>query len=421
MALPPTITEQLILIALDNETRTLTEALDLRLGYGIAGALMMDLAWADAFSVGSEGCAVTPSVSTLPDFLARAHQVLAELGETLTRKRAFDALYSNMPELKAMLLERLTESGYLKRETAKLKWSFALRAYRLKPDVVGIKSKKMKALATDKLEARDMVLLQLARAARLLWGGAGDKKKVPAAHRRLEAVASLMGTVADVASIVEERLPDALMDPTKLLGRMDAKRNYPCVWEWRGFWPQKEGAKLIQASEVYLQPLGNGEVDELEDEYLIIDGRQDNIKLRKNGLEVKRPVASYQDYQAFLPKVIFKFPLQASDMAEIFPRLEGHEVLVENADALKALLAETEYHPRSVTVKKKRMQFKLNSQVRIEFSTIALNANGQKFLTACIEGPDYDITHAHSHNMKAGGAMVMGYVDFLKQYGLEKA
>jgi hypothetical protein len=63
----------------------------------------------------------------------------------------------------------------------------------------------------------------------------------------------------------------------------------------------------------------------LIDRYLVIDRRQDNIKVRNGRLEVKQLVEQYGRFEAYRRKQRYPFPLAARAVLEIFPRLSEPE------------------------------------------------------------------------------------------------
>lgn len=413
-----TITERLALLILDNKHRTLTEDADLRLGYGLCGALMLDLVLAGALEERAEGSFQPCSAIALKQSYLREAFAAIPSDVELDRTALLKIFYEHMARLKTQVLDTLVEQGRVRTDTAKLKWSFAFKSYVLKPGKSGYRDKVIRALLANKIQLIDYWVMQLAVASRLLWAEEGEnKKRLQTAMMHIQRLQKLSGQVDPVLQLVSDVLPDTIAISHKL-PKMKKKSSYPVTWEWRGFWTDK-GATLIQSSEVYKQLLENINFSETVDSYLIVEGMAENIKSRKRLLELKRPTESLNGYTAFGPKETYAFPLSPSKAVELFPISQAPDNSIENMNSLLQWLQTQGMRSEQVEVKKKRFQVKLQSQVKVEFCT--LQVGGSKFLSVCVEGPDYDITAAHSHNFQSGDVMAMNYVEFLKHCHMELA
>ncbi|MGB1539888.1 MAG: GPP34 family phosphoprotein, partial [Rickettsiales bacterium] len=241
------ISERLVLFALDNKHQTLIEKLDLRLGYGLSGALLLDLLDKGSIAYTDEGMLQAqmhdaPSAGYLQKALELLPRHAPSSHEGLSR-----TLYANMPMLKPLVLDALEQKGVLKSDEAKLKWSFAMKAYHVVDAHAGYREQLLAALLEDRLSIRDFWVLQFARSTELLWGGGQEKAEVLAAMERLEQLAGMVTHGRTLAQQMVEELPDAIAQAHRL-GKMKGKRRYDEVWEWRGFWTEK-GQTLIQASD----------------------------------------------------------------------------------------------------------------------------------------------------------------------------
>lgn len=413
-----TITERLALLILDNKHRTLKEDADLRLGYGLCGALVLDLLLAGALEEQDDASFQPRAAVVLKQpYLREAFDAIS-CHMPLNRVDLLRSFYNIMPRLKMLVLEALVEQGMLKADTAKLKWSFALKSYMLKPGKSGYRDKVITALLANKIQLLDYWVVQLAVASRLLWAEEGEnKKRLLAAMAHIRHLQAMYGQQEPLLKLVAEMLPDTIALSHKL-PKLRKKTSYPATWEWRGFWADKDKA-LIQSSEVYKQSLENISFSETSDCYLVIEGMALNIKWRKRLLEVKRPTESVNGYTAFAPKETYVFPLSTEKLCELFPVLEAPEKPLEDMEQLAQWLQSQGLGSERVEVKKKRFQAKLQSQVKVEFCTLQIG--GCKFLSVCVEGPDYDITAAHSHNFQSSDVMAMNYVEFLKHCQMELA
>ena len=411
------ISERLALLALDNGHRTLTEAADLRLGYGLCGALILDLMVAGALHAEEDGL-ITPQPQAALDkpYLQEAFAAVPSY-TSLEQGAMIKAVYAVLPRVKELVLDALVAGGYAREDTTRLKWSFALKSYALKPRYAGYRANILQALRQDAVPLHDGWALQVADACGLLGGEdeAGKKEW----HAALSCLETLEGPPAQWRRLTAHlaTLLPATIAHSHRLPRMGKKAAYAATWEWRGFWLKKEKPTLIQASEEYTASLEQNGFSETTDSYVVVEGMAENIKCRRSALEVKIPLETLDGHTAFSAKQVYGFPLPPEEVAEIFPRLGDAAKPVKNAQALCRLLNKRGIRAELVEVKKKRFQVKLKSCVQVEFCT--LQAGGRKYLTACVEGPDYAVTQAHSHNFRMGEVMEMGYVEFLKRCQME--
>jgi hypothetical protein len=412
------ISEKLAFFAFDNTSRTLNETLNLRFGYGLAGALLLDLMRLGALAVDEEGqFFINPSVTVKKNYLNRALAVLKELTAPSVLDMLEQLIHIITP-VKALLLENLQKDGFLKAGTSRLKWSFALKSYSLKAGKKGYRRRLAKDLLADKVQLLDFHVLQLARAANFLSGGAINKKLALTVNTRIDRLAALMK--AGPAAMIAENLPAAMVLFSEAVdtSASSALSLKSAVWEWRGFWASNKNTTLIQAGQAFKQLPANFAFEETTDIYLLLEGITDNIKCRGNALEIKRPVESLQGYTAFLPKETYLFPLSAAQLKDLFVRVPaGFEQGARDLLELRKMLEKAGYGPKQMEVKKKRFVVKLKNRVQIEFCS--LNLDGKKYISACVESPSYDATHAHAVNFRAHDVKVMGYVEFLKSKLLE--
>lgn len=411
------ISERLTLFALDNSDRTLTETANLRLGFGLAGALLLDLILEGALQVEPGGELRPNAAKTFKrPYLSAAFAALPSYA-TLEQGDAFKALYNIMPQLKQKVLEALAKNGALKTGKSKLKWSFALKVYTLKANKAGYRKKLATALLQNKIQLSDYWVLQLAASSGLLGGKGIDKKDQAQLTAKLRSVSGGIGLVEGIAARVADHIPGALAasDPP-----LKTQEKPAVIWEWRGFWQDTKGPTFLRTSQAYKQSLENLAFEETMDTYLVIEGVPENIKCRKNALEIKRPLESIDGYTAFSPKETWPFPLSAAQVEKLFARVTAKQARkLENVEELQALLSEAGYRAQRVETRKKRFLVKLKNQVRVEFCSLSIG--GKKYLSTCVEGANYDITHAHALHFQKPNTLVMGYVEFLKHTLLEPA
>lgn len=406
-----TVTERIVLIAFDHPKRVLTEATDLTLGYALSGALLVDLALRGYLDVEDQSAIrIDKNTSPKENFLSKAKAII-EAMDGSDKVTVFKELYTLNYHIKPLILDTLVEKGFLGVKSTRLKWSFDVRRYSLKKTHQGFRSQLFESMTHDQMTVNDFCVAQLAAATSLLRDTA-DEKQLHKMKKRLNTLSRLMTMTQTITEMMDSVLPDSIAKSHKL-GPMQGKRSYPATWEWRGFWREKEGPSLLQASNRYQKNKDTVAFSEMTDTYLIIENNDDNIKIRDTGLEVKRPIESHHGFTAYYPKQVYPFPFAAQALADIFPRLFGVEGKVESLDALLRVLEDKDYAPHTVSLKKKRMQFALEKQVKLEFAT--LEAGGERYLSACVEGPDYDVIHAHVQNLAGSKARVCNYYQFIRE------
>lgn len=164
---PLSLTEELLLVALDDDTGRLIELLPFSLETAIAAALVMDLTLAARIDTDPTHLFVLSAAPTgnaiLDDVLAR---VTAE-PQPLSSAEWLRRLAVPGPELRDRILARLVERGVLQSVEKRLLWVFKTRVY---PPTSGleereVKSRVMTLLNNDDIpEARDAMLVGLLRA-----------------------------------------------------------------------------------------------------------------------------------------------------------------------------------------------------------------------------------------------------------------
>jgi len=181
-------------------------------------------------------------------------------------------------------------------------------------------------------------------------------------------------------------------------------------WEWRAFW---FGQPLVirPCYTVGFDAAIKFKTSKVFDCYLLIPERGDNIKVRKHGLEVKELIKSHLQYEAFRPKEVLKFPIEADDLARVFPRVSGGLGKVSDELELKETLRAHGYALTHVNVEKIRNRVRLGDDVRLEFCKFTVKH--RSYWSACIEGPDFSRVRTCVHSINPQAGRVMGYTAFL--------
>jgi hypothetical protein len=188
--------------------------------------------------------------------------------------------------------------------------------------------------------------------------------------------------------------------------RLNARR---AEWEWRAFWLSADTAPLIY--EVFANP-ARCERDQFADAYLVIDTRQDNIKVREDSLQVKQLIEQYDRFQAYRHKQTFRFPVATGKLLEIFPRLSRSEGMFSDIGELNAALLDHGYQPRYFEVRKERYKRRVDG-IAIEWATIRVAR--RRFWSVAVTGPELDRVAGRAANLPNNFTVVGGYRQLLAQ------
>lgn len=327
-------------------------------------------------------------------------------------------LAEDASDLKHAAFERLTKRGLVAIERRELVSGFEAHFFP-RAKTGGERSLVARMARSEALDPHDVLAVCLAEACGLFEAILSDKRR-----RRLdERIRQLVAT-----NMVGETVIEAVNAACRA-GRRDAKRNAVAAakqpkdgdkannWEWRAFWSDRRPV-ITPGDAVGLDGSVEYKATNVSDRYLLIPERRDNIKLRKNGLEVKELIESYRHYQAFRPKEVYKFPIEARDLARIFPRLYGASGQVSDETELEAELAAHGYIPSRVAVEKVRNRVRLVDDVQLEFCEFSVG--GGTYWSACVEGPNFGRVRGCVHTINPQAARVMGYMDFLHRVASDR-
>jgi len=265
--------------------------------------------------------------------------------------------------------------------------------------------------------AQDLMVIGLANVGGLL-DIVLSKKKRRSLNGKIEQAMAMQGAAEPVLRTIDLLRGSGRDGPTTRdsLSKEERprERTRPNNWEWRAFWGE-ESPELAPVGPIADQPVADYKMTRVTDRYLLIPERRDNIKVRKGGLEVKQQIETYRQFQAFRPKQVFKFPIRADGMTEIFPRMYGLDDTIGDLDAVQTVLERFDYRPHWLQVTKTRYRLRLEEDSQVEFCTF--ETNGKHYRSICIEGPDHAHVLALVHTLNPRSARVMGYIEFLNRIG----
>ena len=194
---PLSLTEELLLVALDDDTGRLIELLPFSLETAIAAALVMDLTLAARIDTDPAQLFVLSAAPTgnaiLDDVLAR---ITAE-PQPLSSAEWLRRLAVPGPELRDRILARLVDRGVLQSVEKRLLWVFKTRVY---PPTSGleereVKSRVMTLLNSDEIpETRDAMLVGLLRATGIM-----ERLLIDSEYQRLRARIDQVSALEEVS------------------------------------------------------------------------------------------------------------------------------------------------------------------------------------------------------------------------------
>jgi golgi phosphoprotein 3 len=187
------LAEEVLLLALDDETGTLREGLPGTLGRTLVAAVLMELAFLARIDTDQRVLFVVDSTPTGDPVLDDALAHLAKQDKQRSSYAELKHLLGQAHEIQQRLLDRLVGRGILEVASERILWVFGARRYPLLDDreITEVKARLREVVLGDDLpDPRDAVLLSLVEAAHL-WGDAFSENELAHARTRIERLARL--------------------------------------------------------------------------------------------------------------------------------------------------------------------------------------------------------------------------------------
>ena len=156
--------EELILLAIDDQTNSFYRITSINFNVALIGALLMDLALRKRIDVNLEGIYVLSTEPTGDKFLDAILENLIETEAGNQPAVLVGQLYNSMGHLKDKLLQDLEEKGIIKVSQCKVLWLFKKRRYPVidQKEEEEVLSRIRKTVLTDvDPEPRDLALIAL--------------------------------------------------------------------------------------------------------------------------------------------------------------------------------------------------------------------------------------------------------------------
>jgi hypothetical protein len=203
-----TFTEEIVLLALDDKTGAQLPLPVTALGYGLAGAVLADLAVAGKIDTDAKQLTVLDSSPTGDPLLDPWLELIAADKTVHPVAYWLQVLFDRAREIEQPALDRLIERGILKRQDKKILWVIGLRRY---PTVDGHERTEVRTrlgqliLGEDLPDPRDAILISLLRGSRLtdrIFSGT----EFAARDQRLATLAKMDLVGREVASATTEAI-----------------------------------------------------------------------------------------------------------------------------------------------------------------------------------------------------------------------
>jgi len=161
--------EQLLLLALHDEKGTILSSASMSIRYGLAGAIIMELALREKVEIRDKKLVLVNDSYTGDSVLDEAMALMKNLGKGKNAGYWVNKLTSKI-KIQEIMLERLVDKGILKTEEHKILWIFDSPHYPMKDSGEEFKIRehiRRIILHNDTAEARVAVLIGLVNACRL--------------------------------------------------------------------------------------------------------------------------------------------------------------------------------------------------------------------------------------------------------------
>jgi len=203
-----TFTEEIVLLALDDKTGAQLPLPVTALGYGLAGAVLADLAVAGKIDTDAKQLTVLDTSPTGDPLLDPWLELIAADKTVHPVAYWLQVLFDRAREIEQPALDRLIERGILKRQDKKILWVIGLRRY---PTVDGHERTEVRTrlgqliLGDDLPDPRDAILISLLRGSRLT-DRIFEGPEFSARDQRLATLAKMDLVGREVASATTEAI-----------------------------------------------------------------------------------------------------------------------------------------------------------------------------------------------------------------------
>lgn len=391
------------------------------LDFGLAGAVLIDLSLAGKVDSDAENLFVLDASPAQSPALIVAQRALRSCGAGERLDNALNLLVERSGDLRATSEASLAEKGLLVRSSKALVWDF--RRVRTGWGGAGraeaFRASLRRLVESDELpgpaEAALLSLLCACDLAGPVLGGARPGPWLRKVGPRLQTIRrlDLVGRAVAAAIVaMRARLRTYLADAdAEVAGEAPKYQREKATWEWRAFWPVGERVSLPEEW-THADALAACAEEALEDRYLFVHGKRDNIKIRKNGLKIKPVIEAFDAFTAFGGSVKFGFPEKTRALAGLFPRLYETRCTVAGVAELLDVLSAAGYRPSLITVEKKRRVLPVAFGVQMEFARIRVR--GREFHSISLESAYLAALRALARDIPVGeSGLVMGYAEYL--------
>ncbi|MBE0477933.1 GPP34 family phosphoprotein [Candidatus Aerophobetes bacterium] len=195
--------EELLLLALDDEKGVIIDKTSI--GYGLVGALLMDLSLMDRIEVDLDNLRLVDALPTGDSLFDWVLARIARSRETRTVAYWIITLRQESKDIEEQVLERLIHKQILREEEQKILWVFARRRYPMQNDreEKEVKTRIRSVVLSDDIpDSRDVVLISLIKAC-YLTNEIFSEEELPKVEKRIEQIARMDLIGQTVSRIIE--------------------------------------------------------------------------------------------------------------------------------------------------------------------------------------------------------------------------
>lgn len=185
-----TLAEELLLLALDDAKGTVPMSASQTLGYGLAGATLMDLTLMGRLTSDGKNLVVVDATPTGDALLDQALATIAAAKRARDSKHWVRALGTGIKRHREQLEERLAERGILRREEHRILGVIPSPRYPMddpQPEMHSRERIRAAVLGDAPPDARTVTLISIAKACRLL-DGLFTREERKATKRRVDEI-----------------------------------------------------------------------------------------------------------------------------------------------------------------------------------------------------------------------------------------
>ena len=188
-----TLLEEVVLLAVDEETGSLRSTREFGTAYALTGAVFFDLALARKIDTGTEAIQIIDSTPTGNAILDRVLTAMAQRPDLTTVNQWIETIFERRDDLEKEALASLVRQGILRHEKSKRLWIIDVERFPLvdKRPLHHVEVRLAEAIFTDSIpDTRDIMLVSIAEPCGLLGYVLSDTQ-IESRRERIDTLCSL--------------------------------------------------------------------------------------------------------------------------------------------------------------------------------------------------------------------------------------